>query len=91
MSQLLPYRNLKLYGEQDIIESLLPDVLECPDDSSIGFILECDLMFPPESHEKLKQYPPCPENICPKQEWLSKFQKSLLEANGMKSCKKSSG
>ena len=46
-------------------------------------------MFPPEIHEKISQYPPCPEHICPKQEWLSKFQKSLLEVNGMKSCKNS--
>jgi len=89
MSKPLPYKNLKLYDEPELFESLMPDILECPDDSSIGFIIECDLIFPPHIHDKLKEFPPCPENICPKTEWLSEFQKGLLKSNGMKACKNS--
>ena len=47
-------------------------------------IVECDLIFPKEIHEKLKEYPPCPENICPKAEWMSDFQKQLLQTNNLK-------
>ena len=39
--------------------------------------MECDLHFPKEIHNKLKQYPPAPENMVPKDEWLSDYQKEL--------------
>ena len=43
------------------------------------------MSFPEEIHDKIKEFPPCPENVCPKLEWLSDFQKQLiLEKNNGK-------
>ena len=72
MSQPLPYKDLKF---SDIS---IDDVLKTSDENYEGYILEVDLVFPEAIHEKLKEFPPCPENISPKLEWLSEFQKSLL-------------
>jgi hypothetical protein len=79
MVQSLPYKHLKINNNITI-----KDILNTADDSDIGYIVECDLRFPKEIHELLKQYPPCPENICPKAEWMSDFQKQLLKQNNMK-------
>ena len=46
-------------------------------DADIGYMLEVDILFPPELHELLKQFVPCPENIIPTQEWFSEYQKEL--------------
>ena len=70
MTQSLPYKNIKL-DEKVTLE----EILNTADDSSTGYIVEVDLSFPEEIHEKLKQYVPCPENIAPKYEWLSGLQK----------------
>jgi hypothetical protein len=43
-------------------------VLTTSDESETGYIIECDLTFFVESHDKFKEYPPCPENIAPKVE-----------------------
>jgi hypothetical protein len=40
-------------------------------------MVEVDISFPKEIHELLKQFVPCPENIIPKQEWLSDYQDKL--------------
>ena len=56
-------------------------ILNTDDNADVGYIVECDLIFPKEIHEKLKEYPPCPENICPKAAWMSDFQKQLLQTN----------
>ena len=53
--------------------------LNTADDANIGYIVECDLTFPKHLHEKFKNFPPCPENIAPKKEWLSEFQNYLIE------------
>ena len=79
MSQSLPYKDIK-FDNQTSVET----VLGTADDSETGYIIECDLVFPPELHDKFKEYPPCPENICPEVEWLSDFQKQLLDDKNMK-------
>ena len=66
MVQQLPYKDLKFDNDVPI-----ETVLETSDDSETGFIIECDLIFPEELHDKFKEFPPCPENICPKLKWLS--------------------
>ena len=57
MSQLLPSTNIVLDNSITIEE-----VLNTADDNPFGFIVECDLTFPVEIHDKLKEFPPCPEN-----------------------------
>ena len=41
------------------------------DDSDIGYIIECDLNAPKEIHDKLKEFPPCPESMAPTEAMLS--------------------
>ena len=58
MCEYLPYKNLKI--DNDVT---LEVILNTPDDSDVGYIIECDLHAPEEIHEKLKQFPPCPESL----------------------------
>ena len=74
MSQSLPYQGLHFNDIE------LDDVVATADDAEEGHIVECDLHFPQEIHDLLKEYPPCPENLAPEYEWLSDFQKQLLDA-----------
>ena len=85
MSQYLPYENLKINNDVS-----LEDVLKTADDSDVGYIIECDLHAPKEIHEKLKQFPPCPESIAPTEAMLSEYQREIAETNNVKigSCKK---
>jgi hypothetical protein len=62
--------------EEDIT---LKKILETKDTSKRGYQLEVDLEFPPEIHDKLKEFPPAPENITPDYEWFSEFQKKLYQ------------
>ena len=68
MSQHLPYKDLKFSN------ITLDEVLETSDENDEGYILEIDLIFPKEIQDKLKEFPPCPENISPELDWLSEFQ-----------------
>ena len=77
MSQNLPYKDLKF--ETDVS---LDQILNTSDDNETGYFIECDLHFPEEIHEKLKEYPPCPENILPKLEWFSEYQKTVGKITG---------
>lgn len=79
MSEHLPYDEVRLNTEVD-----LEQVVNTSDDNDTGYIVECDLSFPPEIHEKLKGYPPCPVNLAPQDEWLSNFQLKTKEDNNMK-------
>ena len=69
MSQHLPYEGLRFVEDVS-----LDNILQTPDEADEGYIIECDLHFPPEIHDKLKEYPPCPENIEPQLEWFSEYQ-----------------
>ena len=69
MSQYLPAYDITL--NRDIT---LETILNTGDNDDIGYIVECDLTFPKHLHDKFKNFPPCPENITPKKEWLSQFQ-----------------
>ena len=72
MIQHLPHSNIKI--DNDI---KYDDVIQTPDDADVGYMLEVDISFPPEIHDLLKQFVPCPENIVPKEEWFSEYQEEL--------------
>jgi hypothetical protein len=80
MSQNLPYDEVKINNDINIKQ-----VLETSDDNDTGYIVECNLRFPKEIHEKRKQYPPAPESLTPKDEWLSPYQMELKEKLNVKS------
>ena len=79
MSQYLPYKNLALNKDISIDE-----ILKTGDEADVGYIIECDLEFPKEIHDKLKEFPPCPETLAPSTEMLSKYQKTLIEKDNIK-------
>jgi hypothetical protein len=72
MVQSLPYKDLKFRNDITIEQ-----ILNTPDDSEEGYMVECDLHIPDHLHDKLKEYPPCPENMAPDASMFSDFQKNL--------------
>lgn len=54
------------------------DVMNIPDDGEDGYIIECDLAYPPKLHEIHDDYPLAPErkNVC--EDNLSEYQLNLL-------------
>jgi hypothetical protein len=72
-------------GGHRFVESYdIDEILKTPDDSPQGYLIRLDLIFPEETHELLRQYPPAPENTAPKEEWLTPFQRELAARNGIK-------
>ena len=57
MSQYLPYDDIKFDNKVK-----LEDILNTPDDSEIGYFVECDLKYPDNIKQKTKYFPFCPEN-----------------------------
>ena len=43
-----------------ILEQLVEDLLQIPDDNEYGYFIECDLENPVEIKEKTKNFPFCP-------------------------------
>ena len=78
MSQSLPFKDLKFDKEVT-----LDQILETSDEAETGYIVEVDISYPIELHDKFKEFPPCPESITPKQEWFSDFQKEIGIKTGM--------
>jgi hypothetical protein len=74
MSQSLPYEDLKFDNEKT-----LKEILETPDNNETGYIVELDISYPIELHELFKEYPPCPENVAAKEEWMSDYQKEIAK------------
>ena len=68
MSEALPHKDIKF---DDTVK--LEDMLATPDDASTGYMVEAVLESPPELHDKFKQFPPCPENIKPLDEWMNEW------------------
>ena len=60
-------------------ETLLSKISQTPEDAETGYFCEVDLEFPPDIHEKLKQFPPCPETLKPDVEWFSDYQQEVME------------
>ena len=57
MSQLLPIKNFKWISTNEV------DILNVPRDGRIGYILEVDLEYPEELHDKHNLYPLAPEHV----------------------------
>ena len=59
MSQYLPAGNFKWLSHNSL------DVTKIPDDSKIEYILEVDLHYPEEIHDKQRDLPLCPKKSIP--------------------------
>ncbi len=77
MNEYLPYGGLEFVDEvnQDTI-------MNTPDDGDVGYEVVCDLSYPVEIHEKIKEFPPAPENLTPEIEWFSGFQTEVGKTTG---------
>ncbi len=74
MVQALPYKYIKFFND-----TTLETILEITDDATTGYMVELDLSFDSDIHEQLKQMPPCPESIIPREEWFSDYQKQVAK------------
>ena len=66
MVQHLPYEGLSFVSHVSLSE-----ILQTADDARYGYIIECNLFFPPEIHDKLKELAPAPETLTPNMKWFS--------------------
>jgi hypothetical protein len=76
MSQCLPTGNFRFLTEQEMMnfESILKDIA---DDADIGYIVECDLRYPPEIHNMHNAYPMAPEHLLITEDMLSPYAKTF--------------
>ena len=81
MSQKLPTGEFRFLSKQEITSFNLESKSE---DGDIGYILEVDLLYPNELHNRHNDYPLAPEPLIVTEEMLSPYSKSLLEELGMK-------
>jgi hypothetical protein len=59
-------------------------ILELKDDSDIGFLFDVDVSYPEELHDKFNNYPPLPENMIIKKEYLNKWQQENYNESKIK-------
>ena len=55
------------------------DILKKKEDAKNGWILEVDLEYPAELHEEHNSYPLAPEEKAVKKEWMTDYQKMMIE------------
>ena len=55
------------------------EILKKKENAKNGWILEVDLEYPAELHEEQNGYPLAPEKKVVKKEWMSAYQKRLME------------
>ena len=79
MCDFLPF-NILGFSEKYTLE----EILNTPDNNKIGYFVEVDIKIPKSLHNYLKDYPPCPENMNIKTEWLSDYQKNIYKINNSK-------
>ena len=82
MSQYLPYDDIKFDNKVK-----LEDILNTPDDSEIGYFVECDLSYPDNIKEKTKNFPFCPENKFSLQDKFTNYMNEIKPDNYTQ-CKK---
>jgi len=60
----------------------LDEVLTTPDDAPEGYVLEVDLDYPEYLHDAHSDYPLAPEAISVPKQWLSEYQRTLVNELG---------
>lgn len=81
MTSFLPVSNFKWMTPREISKF---DVSKISPNSSIGYILECDLEYPDNLHDKHNDFPLAPEHFSITYNDLSPYQRDLLEKNECK-------
>jgi len=78
MKQLLPVGGFQWVNPE------LDEVLTTPDDAPEGYVLEVDLDYPEHLHNAHSDYPLAPEAISVPEQWLSDYQRTLVNELGSK-------
>lgn len=78
MKQLLPVGGFQWVNPE------LHEVVVTPDDAAEGYILEVDLEYPEHLHDSHSDYPLAPELISIPKQWLSGYQRTLVNELGGK-------
>ena len=78
-SEPLPVGNFQFLSKEEISKFDMKFLNSIPSDSSTGYILECDLSYPPELHDLHADYPMAPEHLTITRDLLSPYAKSLID------------
>ena len=88
MSQALPTGGFQWIDAEDIKGSpemkLKDKILELDDNDQFGYMLEVDLEYPQDLHDKHDTYPLAPERLIIKEDMLSLYQKEQARELGIK-------
>jgi len=76
MSQKLPTDGFRFMSQDEIEKFKVSDV---SDDSDVGYVIECDLIYPPELHDLHNDYPLAPESLMVTEDMLSPFCHSFAQ------------
>ena len=78
-SESLPVGDFRFLSEEEISKFDTKFLNSIPSDSSTGYILECDLSYPPDLHDLHADYPMAPEHLEITEDMLSPYSKSLID------------
>ena len=81
MQQMLPVGGF-IWCEDS--PDFLNEILATPDDAPEGFLLEVDLEYPEHLHDAHNDYPLAPETLSVREDWLSDYQRLLVNQLGCK-------
>ena len=74
-SEMLSVRAFKFLSADEVAAF---DVMSVTPDSAYGYILECDLSYPPQLHDAHSDYPMAPEHLTITKDMLSPYSQQLL-------------
>ena len=77
----LPLKKLVLKTEGEVD---LQEILNTPNDSAVGYVMEVDLHYPDHLHDIHTDFPLSPTMETINSFWLGEYQTRLLEMNGTK-------
>jgi len=80
MSFPLPYNKYKWCNKEEL-DYLSKNLLEIPNDNSIGYHIRCDINYPKQLHDSHNDYPFFPEHKVITEKYLSPYQKRLANKN----------
>ena len=78
MCQPLPVGNFRFLSQEEIAGF---DLMSVPSHGDTGYIVECDLKYPPELHDLHSDYPMAPEHLTVSPDMLSDFCREIKAEN----------
>lgn len=75
-SEPLPIGNFRFLSDEEINDF---DLFSIKADAEVGYIIECDLAYPPHLHDSHNDYPMAPDHLTVTRDMLSPFALNLLD------------